>query len=104
MGTSDPISIELLLQHDSWLRALATRLARDTDEAEELLQETWLAALRRPPIQRATDVRGWLKQVAYDEAGKAAKPYLRFTDGEEKIVRRMDLELVADQTLEVFVE
>jgi RNA polymerase sigma factor (sigma-70 family) len=64
MGASDRISIESLLQHDSWLRGLATHLASDSSEAEDLVQETWLAALRRPPAQRSNDIRGWLSRVA----------------------------------------
>ncbi len=64
MGTSDRLSIESLLQHDSWLRALATHLANDSSEAEDLVQETWLAALKKPPTDRPNDVRGWLSRVA----------------------------------------
>jgi RNA polymerase sigma-70 factor (ECF subfamily) len=36
------------VEHASWVRGLAARLARDADEADELEQETWLAFLRAP--------------------------------------------------------
>ncbi len=57
---------DLLLAQARWIRGLALRLARDPVEAEDALQETWLAALKRPP--RAEDAsparaRGWLARV-----------------------------------------
>ena len=64
MGAADQVTIETLLQHDSWLRTLAAHLAQDTSEAEDLVQETWLAALRKPPKARSNDLRGWLSRVA----------------------------------------
>src|SRR5262245_139056 len=53
--TSDP---QALLEHAAWLR----RLARSLVDGEDLVQDTWLAALRRPP---ATDrpMRPWLRRV-----------------------------------------
>ena len=63
MSTSEPLSVESLLQHDRWLRDLAARLARDESEADELVQETWLAALRRPPRDDGGDPRRWLRRV-----------------------------------------
>jgi RNA polymerase sigma-70 factor (ECF subfamily) len=38
-----------LLAHAGPLRALALRLACDADEADDLLQETWVVALEHPP-------------------------------------------------------
>jgi DNA-directed RNA polymerase specialized sigma24 family protein len=37
---------EDLLVHDGWVRALVRRLVYDPAEADELAQETWLAALQ----------------------------------------------------------
>ena len=42
-------STEELLSDAGWLRRLARRLTADADEAGELEQETWHAALTRPP-------------------------------------------------------
>ena len=56
--TADP---KALLEHASWLRRLARHLVGD--DAEELVQETWVAALRRPP-EHDRDVRPWLRAVA----------------------------------------
>ncbi len=51
-----------LLEHRGWIRELARRLVRDEDAAEDLAQQTWLAALRRPP-PRDRPLRRWLALV-----------------------------------------
>ena len=56
--TADP---EALLEHASWLRRLAQHLVGD--DADDLVQETWVAALRRPP-ESDRNVRPWLRTVA----------------------------------------
>jgi RNA polymerase sigma-70 factor (ECF subfamily) len=50
-----------LLAHAAWLRDLARALVRGAD-ADDLVQETWLAALRAPP-DRTRPPRPWLGQV-----------------------------------------
>lgn len=61
-------SAEQLLQDIAWLRRLATRLAGDRDDAEDLVQEAWIAAWQRQP-DRARPMRGWLTKVVRDLAG-----------------------------------
>ncbi len=56
-----------LLAHQGWLRKLARTLAVDELGADDLLQETWLAALRRPP-KRAGNLRAWLAQTMRNRA------------------------------------
>jgi RNA polymerase sigma-70 factor (ECF subfamily) len=51
--------IERLLAHSAWLSALARRLVRDPSTADDLVQDTWQAALRAP---KGSD-RGWLGAV-----------------------------------------
>ncbi|MFI5403688.1 MAG: RNA polymerase sigma factor, partial [Planctomycetota bacterium] len=53
---------EALLEHRAFLRAIAKGLLRDEDAAEDVAQETLLAAMERPPQGR--NVRGWLGAVA----------------------------------------
>lgn len=55
-------TVEQLLAHAAWTRALARELVGDADLAEELAQETLTAALEHPPEQRDR-ARGWLAQV-----------------------------------------
>ncbi|MCC7015243.1 MAG: sigma-70 family RNA polymerase sigma factor [Planctomycetes bacterium] len=53
---------ELLAEAD-WLSALARQLVRDASQAEDLAQETWIAALKHPP-ERSRPLRPWLARVA----------------------------------------
>src|SRR5689334_3506893 len=53
---------EELVEHGPYLESLATRLTRDAHLASDLVQDTWLAALRHPP-RRSGPVRAWLATV-----------------------------------------
>jgi len=59
--TSDA-EIERLLAHSAWLSTLAKRLVHDSAAAEDLVQDTWHAALRSPPTRGGRE-RGWLSAV-----------------------------------------
>ncbi len=52
-------SIDALLQHSRWVRTLAESLTRDPGLAEDIVQETWVSALRRGP-EDDRSLRGWL--------------------------------------------
>src|SRR6185503_8317505 len=54
-------TLEGLLDEAGWLRTLAASLASDAAQAEDLVQDTWLAALRREP--RPGEARPWLGRV-----------------------------------------
>lgn len=58
---------ESVLEQLGWLQRLARSLVRDGHEAEDLAQETMLAAIRRPP-DRERGVRGFLATVARNRA------------------------------------
>ena len=64
MGAESNISVEIedLLEHASWARALARRLVVDHATADDLVQETWLAALRSPP-RHGRNLRGWIGRL-----------------------------------------
>ena len=47
-----------LYQHGRWVRALARSLTADADQALEVEQKTWLAALEKPPKHAAILVPG----------------------------------------------
>jgi RNA polymerase sigma factor (sigma-70 family) len=57
-----PIRPEELLAHAGWLRQLALGLVRGAADPEDLVQATYLAALRSPP-ERDLPIRRWLAQV-----------------------------------------
>ncbi len=50
-----------LLVHAGWLRVLARTLVADAATADDLVQETWVAALAHPPREGAE--RPWLARV-----------------------------------------
>ncbi|HTF89243.1 MAG TPA: RNA polymerase sigma factor, partial [Planctomycetota bacterium] len=56
-------SLKSLLAHSEWLAGLAKRLAVDGAAADDLVQDTWVAALRNPPRQEHS-LRAWLARVA----------------------------------------
>lgn len=58
-----PHRTEELLAHTTWLQGLAARLVRDQAERDDLVQETWLAALRHPLAMDRRDLRAWLAAV-----------------------------------------
>lgn len=63
------VTPELLLSHAGSLRALARRLVVDESSADDLVQETWVRALERPP-RTAERLGGWLAAVARSLAWK----------------------------------
>ncbi len=62
---------QALLEHLEWVRRLARGLIAHPQDAEDLVQETWLAATRRPP--RPGPLRGWLAQVVRNAAREQAR-------------------------------
>lgn len=62
-----PPTAEALLSHTGFVRHLALRLLRDAHEAEDVVQQVFLAALRRPP-EPSRPLRPWLTRVAHNLA------------------------------------
>ncbi len=56
------VPAEQLLAHRAFVRRLALRLVSDSSTAEDLVQQAFLVALRRPPLTHG-DVRPWLARV-----------------------------------------
>src|SRR5687768_12254991 len=61
VGRGD-VTVEDLLVHGSWVRALARSLASDVHAADDAEQQAWVAALTRPP-PRAENLRAWFARV-----------------------------------------
>ena len=61
--TPPPPSPELLLEHGAFLRRLARSLVVDEQRAEDVVQETYLAVLQRPPPP-GVRLRAWLGGIA----------------------------------------
>lgn len=59
---TEALSVETLLQHGAWMRALAGHLVHDAATVDDVVQDAWVAALRSPP-DPARSPRPWLAQV-----------------------------------------
>ena len=57
------IQMDELLSEREWLKRVAYRMVRDRDEADDVVQETYLAAIDSPPPS-GRPTRGWLGRVA----------------------------------------
>ena len=66
------LELDDLLRHTAFLHRLARSLVRDADRAEDVVQQTWLSAIERPP-SRSGDPRSWLAVVARNAAGKLSR-------------------------------
>lgn len=55
-------TVQELLAQTGWMRGVAIRLAGDADVADDIVQETYVAALRRSP-KAGDSVRPWLARV-----------------------------------------
>ena len=63
-----------LLENLTWVQALARRLVSDPASAEDLVQDTWVAALERPPRQASgAGMRAWLSRVVRTLAWKRSQ-------------------------------
>lgn len=62
MAPPSTTNLERLLRHSDWLTGLARRLVGDAATAEDLVQDTWVAALRNPP-DPARPAQPWLAGV-----------------------------------------
>lgn len=93
MQTTPPRqSIEELLAHSKWVKQLVGGLVLDPGRADDVLQETWLAALKRPP-QTDTDLRAWLATVAKNAVRQFGRSESRRTLREQAAAR---LEVLPD--------
>ena len=110
--TYEPITLDHLLEHQTWALRIARQLVREEHEAEELVQKTWIAALRRPP-STARGARAWIRQVILNlarERHRRAGTRLRHEqashdasitvpDASEAVSREEIRELLADRLL-----
>jgi len=63
---------ERLLRHAGWMKRLALRLVTDEAQANDILQETWLAAVRTQPRNPEAS-KPWLRKVLRNFAFRARK-------------------------------
>ena len=76
---------EELHAHAAFVRRLATSLVGNAADAEDLVQETWKAALERPP--RRAGARPWLAHVTRNFARRHRRADSRRADRERDAAR-----------------
>ncbi|MHC4956149.1 MAG: sigma-70 family RNA polymerase sigma factor [Planctomycetota bacterium] len=81
---SIPRSPESLLVHAQWVRALARSLLRDEHAADDIVQQTWLAAMEHPPRQVS---KNWLGRVVRNLVATRWRREQRLGAREEAVAR-----------------
>ena len=79
---------ELLERHEREIFAYALRLVGNRDDADDIYQETFLAAFRAWPPPRGGNERAWLYRIAPNKAIDRARR-------ERRVVPLVDLRLAA---------
>lgn len=103
MATLDP---QRLLRHTAWLRVLARELVGDHQRAEDVVQDTCVAALEHPPRSAVSDVglRAWLATVVRNLASMQARGDQRRRAREQRAARPEGLPSVAEAVERVAVQ
>ena len=85
-STLDPA---LVVAQTGWVQRLARSLVRDPSGADDVAQETLLAALSAPPrdAQNEERLRAWLGRVAFNLANLAVRRNARRRAREERVAR-----------------
>jgi RNA polymerase sigma factor (sigma-70 family) len=79
--------IDDVLDQQAWLMRLARQLGRDAATAEELAQESLIAAWEHPPRERGSTLRSWLRSVLVHRARTGATAEQRRREREERSAR-----------------
>ena len=85
-SSSSPLDAERLVEHAAWMRRLARRLVSDPATADDVVQETWQAALVSPPPDDRP-LRPWLAHVVKNFARRAQRSQARRRQREEVSAR-----------------
>ena len=80
-------SLETILAESAWVRSLARSLTRTEADAEDLMQDAWTAAIRRPP-DADRPVRPWLATVLRNLARSKQRSAARLRARESEVSRQ----------------
>lgn len=96
--SSPELLASALTDHAGFVQRLAARLLGDDVAADDVSQETWLAALERPPQDPGT-VRGWLSRVTRNLAGQHRRREGRLRRRERRAAKPEATESTAEAEL-----
>ncbi len=83
MGTN-PLSVDELLAQQGWIRALAHRLVAESSEADDSVQDVFLAALEHPPAS-GKPLGPWLVRVLRNRVLKGGRSEVRRRERERRM-------------------
>ena len=86
MPTPGRPDVDALLAHAGWIAKLASSLVADPNQAEDLVQKTWVAALEHPP-GAGKPLKGWLAVVLRNFAREERRTKLQRAAREERSAR-----------------
>ena len=86
MDEAPPFDPDLLLEHQDFVRGLAKSILFDDHRVDDVVQEAWLTALRRPPRQPAA-LRAWLATVVRNLARRNIRTQKRSLSGRASCAR-----------------
>lgn len=86
---------ESLLAHAGFVRAIARSLVTDENRVDDIVQETWLAALKSPPRHRRS-IRAWLATIALNVTRSSARSDTRRSKREVRVAKPESLPSTAD--------
>src|SRR6187402_2362550 len=75
------VDVERLLSERQWVQRLARSLVADPNQADDVAQESWLAALRNPPRHDA-NLKSWLSRLVRNTAAGLRRGDARRTERE----------------------
>ena len=80
------LSLESLIEYEPFVRKVLRNMVVDEDQLGDLVQETWVRVLRRPPEDRQ-GIRGWLATVARNLARDAKRGASHRIEREQRVAR-----------------
>lgn len=94
-GQNEHPKVEELLREGAWVRALARRLVADGAAADDVVQDTWVAAMRSAPAERE-NLRPWLARVVRNFATARRRTEANRAARETEAARREPVRSAAD--------
>lgn len=98
-GGAEELDPARLSGHYDWVRSVARNLVRDPWSAEDVTQETLMAALAAPPrdVPDEQRMRAWLGRVAFNLSRLKARQGARQRAREVRVAREESLPSVSDE-------
>ena len=102
MGQENTFDRSLLVEQSRWVRSLAGSLVRDPSGADDVAQETLLAALAAPPADAGDSrrLRAWLGRVTFNLANLSMRRGMRRRAREEDVARSDREDSTADAVID----